>query len=59
MIAPSPTQEEAAAIIAALFGSLERPDRTDPAVAPWRRAAREPDRTFDDLRASLRGTRVL
>ena len=59
MIAPSPTQEEAAAIIAVLFENMERAERSEPTLAPWRRAAREPDRTFDELRASLRGTRVL
>ena len=59
MIVPSPTQEEAAAIFAALLGSAERSEGPAPTLAPWRRAAREPERTFDDLRARVRGTRVL
>ncbi len=59
MIAPSPTQEEAAAIFAVLLGGVERTERSEPALAPWRRAAREPDRSFDDLRASRSGARVL
>ncbi|NNM99382.1 MAG: hypothetical protein HKL91_06270 [Candidatus Eremiobacteraeota bacterium] len=59
MIVPSPTQEEAAAIFAALLGSMERPKLSEPVLAPWRRAGREPDRTFDELRASARSTRVL
>jgi len=59
VIAPSPTQEEAAAILAVLLGDAGRTERSEPTLAPWRRAAREPDRSFDDLRASLRGARVL
>ncbi len=54
MIAPAPTEEEAAAIFAVL---AERPtvsERFEQAVPPWRVAARDPEMTLDDIRARMR-----
>ncbi len=59
MIAPIPTEEEAAAIFVVLGRQPEAHEHTGRALSPWRVAARDPELSFDELRARMRSLGVL
>ncbi len=59
MIAPAPTEEEAVAIFAALAQRPTAPARAERPLSSWRLAARDPELTFDDIRARTRRPGVL
>ena len=59
MIAPAPTEEEAAAIFAVLAERPKASERSERAIPPWRVAARDPEMTLDDIRARMRTAGVL